>query len=177
MINHLSHLAGLRGRTAAAVAASLAATLPASALAHVSLSPAQAPAGAHQALRFQLGHGCDDAATTALRIEIPEGVDMARPQPKPGWRLRIDRQGERVVAVTWSGRLPADQFDDFGLLIKTPATPATLYFPAVQSCGPVQQQWIEQPEADPGERLSHPAPRLTVGAPAGGVAAPHTHGQ
>ena len=32
-------------------------------------------------------------------------------------------------------------------------------------------------ECDPGERLSHPAPRLTVGAPAGGVAAPHTHGQ
>ena len=32
-------------------------------------------------------HGCEGAATTRVRIHIPEGVIAVKPMPKPGWQL------------------------------------------------------------------------------------------
>lgn len=137
------------------------------ALAHIVADPAAAPGGAYQVIRFRVGHGCGEAATTALRVETPAGLAQARPQPKPGWALSIAREpaaggGEgRVAAVTWRGELPADQFDEFALLVKLPETPGPLYFPTVQTCGGEEAQWTEIPEA--GETgLSHPAPAVQV---------------
>ena len=139
--------------------AALTAATPA--LAHVSVDPGEAKAGAYQVLRFRVGHGCGGAATTALRIETPQGLASARPQPKPGWTLTIETEGERVSALVWRGALPADQFDEFAVLAKLPAEPGVLYFPAVQTCGAEESQWTGIP--DPGEtRLSHPAPALRV---------------
>ncbi|CAN5575970.1 YcnI family protein [soil metagenome] len=143
------------------------------ALAHVSVDPGEAKAGAYQVLRFRVGHGCGDAATTALRIETPPGLASARPQPKPGWTLAIEKDGERVAALVWRGVLPAQQFDEFALLAKLPAEPGVLYFPTVQTCGAEESQWTQIP--DPGETgLSHPAPALRV-LPAGPASETHQH--
>jgi len=121
--------------------------LPGAAGAHIVADPGRAEAGAYQAVVF-------------------------RPQPKPGWRLEIERREGRVAAVTWRGELPADQFDAFALLFKLPDQAATLYFPTVQSCGAEQSQWTEIPSA--GERASHPAPALVV-TPKAAAAEPHQH--
>lgn len=159
-------------RIGCALALSLAAAAPA--LAHVVADPAVAVAGGYQAVRFRVGHGCNDTgATTALRIEIPAIMESARPQPKPGWSLEIARGGDaKVIAVTWRGALPADQFDEFALFFKLPAGAQTLYFPTVQTCGADEAQWTEIPE--PGEKASHPAPSLRLTAPDPGVAQ-HRH--
>ncbi|WP_340646937.1 YcnI family protein [Phenylobacterium sp.] len=139
--------------------AALAAATPG--LAHVSVDPGEAGTGAYQALRFRVGHGCGTAATTALRIETPAGLASARPQPKLGWTLTIEKDGARVSALVWRGELPADQFDEFAVLAKLPAEPGVLYFPTVQTCGGDESQWTQIP--DPGETgLSHPAPSLRV---------------
>lgn len=132
------------------------------ALAHVSLDPGEAKAGSYQVLRFRVGHGCGTATTTtALRIETPQGLAGARPQPKPGWTLSVEQDAERVTALVWRGELPADQFDEFAVLAKLPAEPGVLYFPTVQTCGGEESQWTEIP--DPGEAgLSHPAPSVRV---------------
>lgn len=141
--------------------------------AHVSLQPAAAQAGAYQVLRFGVGHGCGDrGATTALRIAIPPGVSVARPQPKPGWTVQVGRSGDTVTAVTWRGGLPPDQFDEFLILAKLPEGAGPLAFPAVQSCGAEETRWTET--ATPGgPRPQHPAPalNLTPAAPEGG----HVH--
>lgn len=136
------------------------AALPATAGAHIVADPGQAPAGAYQATAFRVGHGCGEAATTAVRVEIPAQVASARPQPKPGWTLAIEKDEGRVSAVTWRGQLPADQFDDFAVLLKLPDQPGELYFPTVQSCGAQESQWTEIPA--PGEKADFPAPRLIV---------------
>ena len=146
--------------------------LPGAAGAHIVADPGRAEAGAYQAVVFRVGHGCGEAATTALRIEIPAEMASARPQPKPGWRLEIERREDRVAAITWRGELPADQFDAFAVLFKLPDQAATLYFPTVQSCGAEQSQWTEIPSA--GERASHPAPALVV-TPKAAAAEPHQH--
>lgn len=117
-----------------ALAAGLA--VASAAHAHVTIQPATAPVGAYQVLRFGVGHGCGDiSATTALRVEIPAGVTVARPQPKPGWTLEIERAGAAVTAVVWRGVLPADQFDEFVVLTKLPDAAGPLAFPAIQKIG------------------------------------------
>jgi len=160
----------------AALALSLLA-LASAAQAHVTADPKAAPAGGFQVARFRVGHGCHDtAATTRLRIEMPPGLATARPQPKPGWALVIDHgAGGAVTAVTWSGKLPADQFDEFAVYLRLPATAGALYFPTVQTCGRDEEQWTEVP--DPGEdghALRHPAPALQI-TPAGAPDDSHHH--
>ena len=134
--------------------------------AHVVAEPREAPAGTLQAIRFRIGHGCHDtAATTALRIELPVGVKSARPQPKPGWDLSIEHSpGGSVTAVVWRGQLPADQFDDFALLLGLPDIHGPLYFPTIQTCGSVEQRWVQVPSAA-GVKLDHPAAVLMLTAP------------
>jgi len=131
------------------------------ALAHVAVQPTEARAGSYQVLRFGVGHGCDGAATTAVRIEIPEGISAARPQPKPGWALDIRKEGERVTSITWAGRLPADQFEEFVMLVKLPGEGERLAFPAIQSCGAAVLRWTE-PVPAAGPRPARPAPILTL---------------
>lgn len=147
------------------------------AAAHIVMTPATATAGGYYAGTLRIGHGCDAAATTAVRVIIPEGVLVARPQPKPGWTVDVERvrlptpqqvEGkpvtERVAAVTWRGALPAEQFDEFGLMLKLPAAQAgPLYLPVVQSCGAAEARWDQIPA--PGAAwasVPHPAPVLDV---------------
>ena len=141
--------------------------------AHVTVQPAAAQTGAYQVLRFGVGHGCGDtSATTELRIEIPAGVAIARPQPKPGWTLEIARSGDRIDALVWRGALPPDQYDEFVVLTKLPDAAGPLAFPAIQTCGADQNRWIQIPTPD-APKPSRPAPivTLTPAAPDAG----HSH--
>jgi uncharacterized protein YcnI len=157
------------------IPAALLLTCAAPAMAHISAEPRQAPAGAYQVVAFRVGHGCGKAATTALRIELPAGLASARPQPKPGWTLKIERDGDRPTAIVWTGELPADQFDEFAILTKLPDQAGPLYFPAFQTCGADEAPWNQVP--DPGDApgsLDHPAPSLLV-TPPQGAAETHHH--
>lgn len=134
---------------------------PATAFAHVSAVPAQAKVGSYAVVAFRVGHGCAaGVATTSLRVETPADIVSVRYQPKPGWTVKVERQGGKVSAVTWTGRLPDDQFDDFSLQLQMPAKPGVLYFPAIQACGATRQQWTEI--VGPGESATHPAPKVTL---------------
>jgi uncharacterized protein YcnI len=153
--------------------------LAGAAQAHISASPGQATSGSYQVVRFTVGHGCSETrATTAVRIEMPEGVPSARPQPKPGWALTIERASPAadaaVTAVTWRGRLPADQFDEFAVMFHLPAAEGPLYFPTVQTCDGDEAQWTEIPDPGDAARPERPAPMLTL-TPAGAPEAGHHH--
>jgi hypothetical protein len=134
----------------------------ASAHAHVVLSPSQAPAGSSLIADFRVMHGCEGAATTGLRIEIPQQIPGVKPQPKPGWTLTIERapaaagaKDGRVTAVSWTGgMLPDDEWDEFGLSVRLPGAAGPLSFAAVQSCGQTEVRWAGAP--------AHPAPTLTL---------------
>ncbi len=131
--------------------AALLAALPGMAMAHVSVTPTSAVTGGYQLLRFGLGHGCQDIhATTAIRIALPDGLGAARPQPKPGWTLKIEKG-----AIAWEGLLPPDQYEEFLILVRMPAAEGALAFPTTQSCGATVVRW-DQPGG------ANPAPRVTV---------------
>lgn len=162
-----------------ALAAALLLTAAGSAHAHITADPGQAVAGSYQVVRFRVGHGCSDThATTALRIEIPEGVPAARPQPKPGWTLSVEHASAApdapVSALVWRGRLPADQFDEFAVMFQLPPHEGALYFPTVQTCDGEEAQWTEVPDATDAARPQHPAPMLRL-TPSRAPEAGHHH--
>lgn len=106
----------------------------ADASAQVALSQSTFEAGVNFAAFFKVERGCGASPTTALRVQIPDGVSVLELPEKPGWSLGSERSGGRVTAVTWQGRLESVQPDQFGLLVKLPPTPGPLYFAAVQRC-------------------------------------------
>jgi uncharacterized protein YcnI len=136
------------------MASAIALLLTSQASAHVVLADPHADADTYYAGQFRVGHGCGDSPTVSIRIEIPADVTTARPQPKAGWEISVERealatpvqvhgqpQNDRVSAITWRGRLAADQFDDFGLMIRTPNHAGDLVFRAVQTCETGSAEW------------------------------------
>lgn len=148
------------------VAGALLAAGPA--FAHVVVAPNKAEAGSYFAGAFRVGHGCQGQATTQVRIEFPPELASARPRPIPGWKHSIEYKDGAVTAITWKGKLPDEEFQQFEVLMKLPAKAGVLWFPTVQICGKAENRWTVI--GDPSS--SNPAPRLDV-VPAQGEANAH----
>jgi len=154
------------------------------AMAHIAVTPAEAPAGSTTRLAFAIGHGCDGSPTVKVRIRIPDSVAVARPQPKAGWQLDVTRAGPaeapknpegqpvtaRISEISWKGSLPDDFFDEFVVQVRMPdQAGGTVAFPIVQECETGANRWIQI--AKPGEaEPEEPAPVVRIGKKAG-----HSH--
>ncbi|WP_458093477.1 YcnI family protein [Roseomonas sp. WA12] len=152
--------------------------------AHVVLDQTEAPANAYVRVALRVGHGCaGGAATTAIRLTVPPELRGARPMPHPGWTLSLPGAAADAHSghgghaahgapaapaaapgeIAWTGgRLDDAMFDEFVLLIRTPAEAGTVIaFPVVQECeGGVVSRWTERPAE--GARAASPAPLLRV---------------
>jgi periplasmic copper chaperone A len=146
----------------AVVAAVLATSLAPCANAHVTLDTAQAPASGYVRLAVRVPHGCESAATVALRLQIPDGVTAVKPQPKIGWTLQVIADQAIPIAsahdatplvreVIWRAQagqaLPDAFYEEFVLRVRMPdAAGQTVWFPFVQECeGGKISRWIERP--------------------------------
>jgi len=143
----------------------LAAATPAAA--HVTLDPVEAQPGAYTRLAFRVGHGCSGgAATTAIEVALPQGMTVARPQPKPGWEIAI----EPGASVAWrGGPLPDAYYDEFVMMVRTPDRGGeALAFPVTQRCGEHVSAWAQLASAaEPRPRF--PAPVLQLAQAPGTV--------
>lgn len=162
----------------ALAAACAAAAAPAAA--HVTLAERQAPAGGYSRLTLQVPHGCAGRPTTGLAVELPPGLASAKPMPKPGWTLSIEREPlatpmtlhgrpvtERVRRVRWEGGpLANEHFDEFVLMVRLPDAPGALTLRALQHCGAQTVDWSGAADSET------PAPVLQVLPPAEGA---HRH--
>ncbi len=167
---------------ALALSAALSAALPAAA--HVVVDPTQAPAGSYTRIAFGVGHGCRGSATNRIEVGIPEGVLIAKPTPKRGWRIHLTKaklatptvqhghtQAERVSKITWSGGpLDDEYYDQFVMLVKMPDVPSRILFPVTQTCEHGRSEWrlpggprSEDPAVGPA-----PAVQVTPTGAAGG---------
>src|SRR6476660_1333696 len=83
--------------------------------AHVVLEYQVAPAATSYKATFKVGHGCAASPTRQVVVDIPAGMRGARPMPKPGWALDVQRDKlaqpytshgrsitEDVVRITWT---------------------------------------------------------------------------
>lgn len=164
-------------RISVLLAAALAMAPPATAMAHIVFDNPEARPNAYYAGALRVSHGCGDSPTTAITVNFPAGIDAARPQPKYGWTIEIEREPlaapvageggamatERVKAVTWRGWLASEHFEEFGLSMRIPQTEGPLYFLTVQTCERGANHWTDIPA--PGQAwgsLAHPAPVLNL---------------
>lgn len=153
-------------------------------MAHVTLDTREAAANTTVRLALRVPHGCGDAATQTLRVQIPAGFVNVQPMVKAGW-LTEARHADYPVPVThrdmtlragvrelsWSGGdLPSAFYDEFvlrGAVASSVAPGTELFFPVVQECATGEAIWIDTSGSPDAEG---PAPFITVieaPAPAG----------
>jgi uncharacterized protein YcnI len=149
--------------------------------AHITLETREAPIGAPYKAVVRVPHGCDGAATVALRVRVPDGMIAVKPMPKPGWKIDTvtgkypktydyfhgAKLSEGVTEVRFSGgNLPDAYYDEFvltGFLAADLEPGQTLYFPVVQECEKGIHRWIEIPAAGKSSAdYPEPAPALTL---------------
>lgn len=156
-----------------------AAGLAQTASAHITLEGEQAAADSSYKAVLRVPHGCEGAATTAVRVQIPEGLIVAKPMPKAGWTIELkegdyaksydyfgDPVPKGVTEIAWTGgNLPDKFYDEFVFRVRvTGFAPGTkVYLPVVQECGSATDRWIEIPEAGKSEDdYEYPAPGFIV---------------
>ncbi|HYQ26409.1 MAG TPA: YcnI family protein [Polyangiaceae bacterium] len=118
-----------------------AALVSATAQAHVSIASGPAFANTSQEVSFGVGHGCAEADTYRVQVEIPAGVTSVRPETSDFGQVDVETDAAgTVVAVTWTKSdasvLPADtQYYKLVVRLKPPDRPfTTVYLPAHQTC-------------------------------------------
>jgi uncharacterized protein YcnI len=151
------------------------------AFAHVSLAePAALANGGYKAV-FNVGHGCDGAATTALRVQLPPGFRGARPMPKAGWTLDVRRTPlaqpytshgkpvtDDVAEITWTAASPANAlpdafFDEFVLRGSLSDKAGPMWFKVLQTCDKAATDWAQVPATGTSTKgLERPAVLLDV---------------
>jgi uncharacterized protein YcnI len=157
--------------------AGAAVALPASpASAHVGMDIAEAKAGGYTFTNFRVPHGCDGSPTTAIKVQIPDGVVSVKPEAVAGWKLDVlngpitpyDSHGttisEGVKEVSWTGGpLPDAHLAQFGMSMKMPDKAGeTLYFKVIQTCEQGETPWIEIAAEGAEEEPEHPAPAIKL---------------
>ncbi len=139
---------------------------------------------------FRVGHGCGASPTREIAVTIPAGVEGAKPMPKAGWTVAIEREKlaqprtdhgkaitDEVRRIRWTASTPADAlpgdfYDEFVLQARMPAQAGTIYWPVEQICEKGSMNWNQIPAA--GQKphdLKSPAAALEVLPATGG----HSH--
>jgi uncharacterized protein YcnI len=167
-------------------------SLTALAQAHTVLEYQVATAGQSYKATFKVGHGCGASPTRQIVVDIPSGVQGAKPMPKAGWRLEVTRDKlakpyishgrtvtEDVTRISWTAKttedmLPNGHYDEFVLVGTLPQAAGMMYWPVQQLCEQGRMDWTDIPQR--GQKLSDlksPAAALEIMPSAG--AAGHSH--
>jgi uncharacterized protein len=174
-------------KTALAAALALAALVPAAAQAHVTVQPTAAPAGAFTRLDVRVPNERDDASTTKIEMQMPEGFASASYEPVDGWSVNVETGPlatpiqtpdgeitEGVKQITWTAdseddAIPPGAFQDFGLSVQIPGKAGDkLSFKALQTyTGGEVVRWIGDEGSD------NPAAIVTVTEASGDEAGSH----
>jgi uncharacterized protein YcnI len=160
------------GRIAIGAACGLALAIgaPLAASAHVHVDPSTASAGGTQTLTFAFSHGCDDSPTTALAIDIPEGVGNATPVVQGGWSITRELGSDGVpTRVVYTAGTPVESglkaTVSLDVLFTEAAAGTAVAFPVTQTCVDGETAWTEVAEEGQSEDdLESPAPVVEVGA-------------
>lgn len=134
--------------------------------AHVVVSPSTAPAGSYQVFTVRVPSEKESAATTTVKVAIPDDVDVKRFEPKPEWTYEVEKNADgKLTSVTWkatgSGLSPTE-FGEFRMQGKVADDAKELVWKAYQTYADGETvEWIGAADAD------KPASVTTITAAAG----------
>jgi uncharacterized protein YcnI len=98
-----------------------------------------------------------DSDIVSVSLQVPPDIDSLLVEEKPGWNVRLEREGDRVAVVRWSGgRIAGDQYDAFRFIARNPVQAGELEWKVVQQYTDATDRWIGPPDSE------QPAPRTTI---------------
>jgi uncharacterized protein YcnI len=98
-----------------------------------------------------------DSDVVSVSLQVPRDVDSLLVEEKPGWDVRLEREGDRVSVVRWSGgRIGGDQYDTFRFIARNPVQAGELEWKVVQTYPDATDRWIGPADSE------QPAPRTTI---------------
>jgi uncharacterized protein YcnI len=153
---------------AAATAATALLLLAAPAQAHVTVNPNEAPKGGFTKLSFRVPNE-KEVATVKVEVAFPADAPVAEvsTRPIPGWTAAVEKTGEAVTRVTWSGgTIAPGEFQEFDVSLgPLPDKLDRMVFKALQTYADGEVvRWIDEPPAAGAAEPDHPAPVLTLTA-------------
>jgi uncharacterized protein len=170
------------GALIAGVALALVPAVPA--LAHVTVSSADASPGGFGKLVFRVPNESDTANTTMLTVTLPADTPFpfVSVGAVPGWTSEavtsplpepVEVEGftvtEAVTSVTWTADgdgLPPGQFTEFALSVGPIPDVEQLAFPSTQTYSDGEVVDWAEPVVEGEDEPAHPAPVLDLAAPA-----------
>lgn len=139
------------------------------AAAHVTVNPQEAAKGGFAKLAFRVPNEREAPATVQVEIVFPSDHPLrsVSVRPRPGWTYSVEREGEAVARITWTGGvIRPGEFEEFEVSGGPLPTDADrLVFRALQTYdnGEVVR-WIEE-AVEGGPEPEHPAPVLSLVEP------------
>jgi uncharacterized protein YcnI len=154
--------------------------------AHVYTEETEVAAGAFSQVTLVVPHGCEGSPTTALEIEVPEGVNSVTPEVHPGWDITVatepvdppiegshgEQITERDAIITVTAQPGSELADDFRTSFvfgyQAPDAPDTfLFWKTIQTCVEGETAWVTEYTGE-GEEPEAPSPVVAVIAAEGG---------
>ena len=87
--------------------------------AHVSIAPAESRLGASERYTMRVPTE-GQVATVGVDLEVPEGVTVSNVMASGGWKSEVKRQGNRIIAVSWTVDIPAAHFGELVFNARNP---------------------------------------------------------
>lgn len=154
--------------TGSVLGAALIVAAPVAAFAHIHVTPEDSAAESTTTVTFSFSHGCDDSPTTALVVEIPDGVTNVVPVAAGGWSIeRAIADNGTVTSVTYRADAPVENGvkGEVAMDLRFGADLANtdVAFPVTQECVTGSTAWTEV-AAEGEDEPESPAPIVAVGA-------------
>jgi uncharacterized protein YcnI len=105
--------------------------------AHVTVQPGAVPANSYEVFTVRVPSEKENVSTTQVKLEVPDGVDVSRFEPKPGWTYETEKNADgKIVSVTWKADgqgLGPTEFGQFNFQGKVAADAKELVWKAHQT--------------------------------------------
>ena len=145
--------------------ATMLALVPAAAWAHVTVLPREAKPGIEQQYTVRVPTE-GQVSTTSVYLEVPEGMTILEVPHPEGATHEVKKDGNRIVAITWTKEIPPKQRAEFVFKAKNPPAEGQITWK-------VQQRFADGKSSDwtPGTKLTNtPAVPTAATAPTGSQA-------
>ena len=100
-------------------------------VAHVTIAPAESKLGASE--RYTVRVPTEGQVTTVgVDLEVPPGVTVSTVLASAGWKTDLRRDGNRIVAISWTVEIPAGHFGELVFNARNPKEGADIAWKVVQ---------------------------------------------
>ena len=111
--------------------AALLLVLPSVVAAHVGVRPRESKSGAEERYTVRVPTE-GTVATTSVRLDVPPGVGVLEVMPVGGATFTTERDGDRIVAITWTKTIDPKEMAEFGFRARNPEAGAEISWKAHQ---------------------------------------------